>query len=117
MYIRSLTAGFRGFRLPLAQGFEQGFLVLASLDGDDIHADVVRCVERGPDQPVAGRHHRLFGHASDLRCIVVIVFNNIVYKFHTFLLHHCYDDPGNAGPLPAHHASPVKHRRMIAEKR
>ena len=73
-------------QLPLAQCFEQGFLVLFSFNADDVHADMVWRIECGPDQPASGWHLRLLSHGPDLCCVVVNIFNNIVYKFHTFLL-------------------------------
>jgi hypothetical protein len=70
----------------LGQRLEQGFLVFLTSDVGNVHTDVVWGVDGGPDQPFPGRYACLFGHGPDLRGIVIIVFDDFVYKFHLALL-------------------------------
>ena len=65
-------------QLPLSQRLEQGFPVLFSSNAGNVYADMVWCIDCGSDQPVSGWHPCLFGHGSDLRRIVVYIFDDIV---------------------------------------
>ena len=47
---------------------------------------MVWCIDCGSDQPISGWQPRLFGHGPDLRGIVVHIFDDIVNKFHCYLL-------------------------------
>ena len=52
----------------------------------DIHTDTVLRIVGRPDEPFTGRQLCLLGHGSDLGGIVVNIFDDIVYKFHCYLL-------------------------------
>ena len=60
----------------------------------DIHADTVLRIVGRPDEPFTGRHPGLFGHGPDLGGIVIYIFDDIVYKFHCYLLMRWRHDRG-----------------------
>jgi len=70
----------------LAQRLEQVFPVLLPANVRDVHADLVRRINRGSHQPFPGRHLRLLGHGPDLGGIVVNILDDIICKFHCYLL-------------------------------